>query len=126
MNLGTLENRLHILIKRLPMSNHNQQFSHTNSSPSIGTMIPTPGLQQSGNSNITGTQSVDSSLMVNNSSNTIGLSSVNSGNYMLHGNGSSSHVNGGTFSSSDCISVLLIHDINLTCPCTLYLTCYFF
>ncbi|XP_057786527.1 histone acetyltransferase HAC1-like isoform X2 [Salvia miltiorrhiza] len=94
LNLATLESRLHVLIKRLPMSNHNQQFSHANSSPSIGTMIPTPGLQQSGNSNINGTQSVDSSLIVNNNSNTIGPSSVNSGNYMLHGNGSSSHVHG--------------------------------
>ena len=101
MNQATLESRLHVLIKRLPMSNHNQQFSHANSSPSIGTMIPTPGLQQSGSSNINETQSVDSSLMVNNSSNTIGPNSANSGNYLMHGNGSSSHVHGGAFGSSD-------------------------
>ncbi|XP_047947725.1 histone acetyltransferase HAC1-like isoform X1 [Salvia hispanica] len=101
LNQATLESRLHVLIKRLPMSNHNQQFSHANSSPSIGTMIPTPGLQQSGSSNINETQSVDSSLMVNNSSNTIGPNSANSGNYLMHGNGSSSHVHGGAFGSSD-------------------------
>ncbi|XP_042037669.1 histone acetyltransferase HAC1-like isoform X1 [Salvia splendens] len=101
LNLATLESRLHILIKRLPMSNHSQQFSHTSSSPSIGTMIPTPGLQQSGSSNIKGTQSVDSSPMVNSNSNAVGPNGVNSGNYMMHGNGSSSHVRGGTFSSSD-------------------------
>ncbi|KAK4427976.1 Histone acetyltransferase HAC12 [Sesamum alatum] len=35
LNLATLESRLHILIKRFPTSNHNQQFSHANSSPPV-------------------------------------------------------------------------------------------
>lgn len=108
------------------MSNHNQQFSHANSSPSIGTMIPTPGLQQSGNSSITGTQSVDSSLIVNNSSNTIGPSGVNSGNFMPTGNGSSSHVHGGTFSSSDGTFSFMIYGITFGLPMHSYLTRCFF
>ncbi|CAA0837082.1 Histone acetyltransferase HAC12 [Striga hermonthica] len=86
LNLATLETRLHVLIKRLPMSNHNQQFSsHVNSSPSVGTMIPTPGLQQTGKSSIAGTQSVASSVLVNNTSNTI----------------SSGNMHGGSFGTSD-------------------------
>ncbi|PIN09129.1 Histone acetyltransferase [Handroanthus impetiginosus] len=102
LNVATLESRLHYLIKRLPMTNHNQQFSHANSSPSIGTMIPTPGLQQTGNSSLAGTHSVDSSLVVNNSaSNTIASSAANSGNFLTTGNGSSGNVHGGSFSSSD-------------------------
>ncbi|KAL0319949.1 UNVERIFIED_CONTAM: Histone acetyltransferase HAC1 [Sesamum radiatum] len=101
LNLATLESRLHVLIKRLPMSNHNQQFSHANPSMSIGTMIPTPGLQQTGNSSLAGTPSVDSSLVVNNSSNTIASSTANSGNFLPTGNGSSGNIHGRSFSSSD-------------------------
>ncbi|KAL8511296.1 hypothetical protein ACS0TY_017921 [Phlomoides rotata] len=94
LNLATLENRLHFLIKGIQSSNHNQQFSHTNSSHSTGTMIPTPGLQQARNSNVTGNPSVEGSLVVNNSSNTIASSSANSGNFLPTGNGSSGHVQG--------------------------------
>ncbi|KAG8387066.1 hypothetical protein BUALT_Bualt03G0214700 [Buddleja alternifolia] len=95
LNLATLESRLHVLIKRLPMSNpnqqpmtnhnqqpminHSQQFLHSNSSPSIGTMIPTPGFQQVGNS------SVDSSLVANNSSNANTTTTVNSGTFLSTG-----------------------------------------
>ncbi|GFP96135.1 histone acetyltransferase hac1 [Phtheirospermum japonicum] len=102
LNLATLENRLHVLIKGLQMNNHSQQqFSHVNSSPSIGTMIPTPGLQQAGNSSVAGTQSVDSSVAANNSSNTIVSSSANHGNFMPTGSGSSGNMHGGSFGPSD-------------------------
>ncbi|KAL3633867.1 hypothetical protein CASFOL_022629 [Castilleja foliolosa] len=94
MNLATLEQRLHVLIKRPSMSNHNQQLPHANASPPIGTMIPTPGFQQ------TGTSSVDSPLVAFNSSNTNASSTVNSGNFMPMRNGPSGSVHGG-FSSSD-------------------------
>ncbi|KAK6157063.1 hypothetical protein DH2020_011311 [Rehmannia glutinosa] len=87
INLATLETRLHFLIKRLPMINHNQQLSHANSSPSIGTMIPTPGFQQTGNANLVGTSSVDNS-------NTIASSTVNTGSFVPT-------QNGGSFGSSD-------------------------
>ncbi|CAA2934150.1 Hypothetical predicted protein [Olea europaea subsp. europaea] len=63
LNLQTLESRLHLLIRR--MSDHNQQFSHANTSSSIGTMIPTPGLPQTGNSILTRTSSIDSCVVAN-------------------------------------------------------------
>ncbi|XP_051136089.1 histone acetyltransferase HAC1-like isoform X2 [Andrographis paniculata] len=101
VNLATLESRLHYLIKCMPMSNHNQQYSQANSSSSVSTMIPTPGLQQTGNSSLTGTPSVDSSFIVNNNSGMIASSTTNSGNFLPTGNGSSANMHGGSFSSSD-------------------------
>lgn len=101
LNLETLENRLSILIKPLTMSNHNQQFLHANSSPSIGTMIPTPGFQQTGSSSFVGTSSVDSSLVGISNSNTIPSSTLNSGSFLPSRDGSSGSVHGGSFSSSD-------------------------
>ncbi|KAK4397843.1 hypothetical protein Sango_1259800 [Sesamum angolense] len=95
LNLATLESRLHILIKRFPTSNHNQQFSHANSFPPAGTMIPTPGFQQTGNSSMVGTSSVDSSLVATNSSSSVAQSTVNSGNFLPTRNGSSGSVHGG-------------------------------
>ncbi|XP_071711216.1 histone acetyltransferase HAC1-like [Rutidosis leptorrhynchoides] len=44
LNLETLETRLHILIKRLPLSNQNQQYQQGNTSVPVGTMIPNPSL----------------------------------------------------------------------------------
>lgn len=99
LNLDTLERRLHMLIRRYPANNHNQQLSHTNSS--VGTMIPTPGFQQTGNSSLTGTSSLDSSLVAINSSNTIASSTVNSGSFFPTRNGSSGSMHGGYSSSSD-------------------------
>ncbi|KAL7086653.1 hypothetical protein ACP275_13G014500 [Erythranthe tilingii] len=90
LNLETLESRLSILIKPLTMSNHNQQFSHANSSASIGTMIPTPGFQQTGTSSFVGTSSMDSSPVAINSSNATNL-----------GSGSLLPSRNGSFSSSD-------------------------
>lgn len=46
MNFSTLERRLQSLMKRF-QNNRNQNLSHHN--PHVGTMIPTPGLQPSGN-----------------------------------------------------------------------------
>ncbi|KAL3624661.1 hypothetical protein CASFOL_031329 [Castilleja foliolosa] len=101
LNLATLEKRLHVLIKGLPMNNRSQQqFSHVNSSP-IGTVIPTSGLQQTGNSSLAGTQSVDSSVAANNGSNTFVSSSANHGNFMPTGIGSSGNMHIGSFSPSD-------------------------
>ncbi|CAI9759917.1 unnamed protein product [Fraxinus pennsylvanica] len=77
LNLQTLESRLHLLIRR--MSNHNQQFSHANTSSSIGTMIPTPGLPQTGNSILTRTSSVDSCVAANNGTLASGYQQPSSG-----------------------------------------------
>ncbi|GER53976.1 histone acetyltransferase of the CBP family 1 [Striga asiatica] len=99
MDLSTLEQRLHAIIKR-PMSNHSQQLPHANSSPPIGTMIPTPGFQQTGNSSLSGTSSVDSSLAAMNNSNSIASSAVSSGGFVPMRNLSAGSVHCG-FSSSD-------------------------
>ncbi|KAM3339045.1 histone acetyltransferase HAC1 isoform X1 [Capsicum galapagoense] len=76
MDLSTLENRLLSVIRRLPRNNHSQ---HINSSVSIGTMIPTPGMPRSLNSSLIGTSSVDSSATAGS---TITSSAVNSGGFV--------------------------------------------
>ncbi|XP_070044184.1 histone acetyltransferase HAC1 isoform X2 [Nicotiana tomentosiformis] len=87
LNLNTLENRLHGLIKGLRMNNHNQRVSRVNSSGPIGTMIPTPGMAQGVNSALIGTSSFDSSMA---SGSTIASSTVNSGSFLPMANVSSS------------------------------------
>ncbi|KAJ8574268.1 hypothetical protein K7X08_026073 [Anisodus acutangulus] len=87
LNLTTLENRLYGLIKGLRMNNQNQRFSRVNSSGSIGTMIPTPGMAQSANSALIGTSSVDSSMAAGS---TIASSTVNAGSFLPMTNVSSS------------------------------------
>ncbi|XP_047316063.1 histone acetyltransferase HAC1-like [Impatiens glandulifera] len=90
MNMETLESRLHALIKRPPLSNHNQQYSHavnssSSSSSSVGMMIPTPVMPQSSNPNMMVTPSMDSSLIGSNGGNVIGSSVVNNGNVLSSG-----------------------------------------
>lgn len=97
MNISTLENRLHFLIERLPLSNQSQQYSHVNSSSSIGTMIPTPGMPQSGNSNLMATSAVDNG----NTSNNISSSNINSGNFLPSHGPSMTAGHAGSFSSTD-------------------------
>nr|DAD46362.1 TPA_asm: hypothetical protein HUJ06_004592 [Nelumbo nucifera] len=86
MNLDTLELRLHSLIKRAPANKHNQQMS---SSPSIGMMIPTPGMPQSGNSNPTVTSSINISVVAGSACGTITPNTVNSSSLLPSTNGSS-------------------------------------
>ncbi|KAL2493599.1 Histone acetyltransferase HAC12 [Forsythia ovata] len=66
----------------------------------MGTMIPTPGLSQTGNSSLMRMSSVDSSI-VGNSTNTIASSTVNSGSLLPTGNGPFGSVPSGSFSSSN-------------------------
>ncbi|KAK3000281.1 hypothetical protein RJ639_022669 [Escallonia herrerae] len=102
LDLGTLENRLHVLIKRLPLSNHNQQFpQHVNSSSSIGTMIPTPGMPQSGNSSMMVASSIDNSMVAASGGNRTGSSTVNTGPFLPAVSGASGGIHGGSFTSSD-------------------------
>lgn len=87
MNLETLEIRLHSLIKRLPLNNHNQQYQqqgNRNTSVAMGIMIPTPGVSQTGNSSVTVQSSMDHS-------------------FSNGGNTGSFIPNSGSFSSSDSI-----------------------
>ncbi|KAI7724414.1 hypothetical protein M8C21_016865, partial [Ambrosia artemisiifolia] len=92
MNIETLENRLHVLIKRLPYSNHNQQYQQQgNTSVPMGTMIPNPGMPQSGNS----------SMMVPTSMDTMVPPAVNTGNFMPNNTRIPSGMHNGSLSSSD-------------------------
>lgn len=100
VNLATLESRLQVFIERLSLSNHNQQFSHINSSSSIGTMIPTPGMPQSGNNSLMGTASIDNQMISGNVGNGITSSTVNSGTFLPASNGLSSvAAQGGTLAN---------------------------
>lgn len=80
MNQSTLEPRLASLIKGRQLNNYNQR--HANSS-SVGTMIPTPGLQHSGgNPNLMVTSSVDATMA---GSNNISNTAMNTGNLLNAG-----------------------------------------
>ncbi|KAI3761107.1 hypothetical protein L1987_51515 [Smallanthus sonchifolius] len=85
MNSETLENRLHVLIKRLP---YQQQG---NTSVPMGTMIPNPGMPQSGNS----------SMMVPSSMDTMVPPAVNTGNFLPNSTRIPSGMHNGSLSSSD-------------------------
>ncbi|KAI7985393.1 Histone acetyltransferase HAC1 [Camellia lanceoleosa] len=102
VNLETLENRLHVLIKRLPMSTHNQQYPHLVNAPSpIGTMIPTPGMPHSGNSSMMVASAVDTSMIATGGGNSMPSVAVNTGSLLPTANGSSVGIHGGSFNSSD-------------------------
>ncbi|KAL5554753.1 hypothetical protein UlMin_042154, partial [Ulmus minor] len=95
-NLDTLESRLHLLIKRPSLTNQNQRYPHmVNNNSAIGAMIPTPGMSNSGNSNVMVTGSTDSSMVPTTGSNSI-APTVNTGNIMPTGG-----IHGGSFNRSD-------------------------
>ena len=99
MNLDTLENRLHILIKR--PANQNQQFPQlVNPSSSVGTMIPTPGMSHSVKSSSMVTSSVDTS-MVSASGISIAPTTVKTGNLLQVANGLPVGMHSDPFNSSD-------------------------
>ncbi|PHU17312.1 hypothetical protein BC332_13007 [Capsicum chinense] len=94
MDISSLENRLLALIKRFPLNNHSQQFSNINSSASIGTMIPTPGMPRSSNSSLIGTSPVNNSVTARI---TITSSVVNSGGFLQTTNFPSASMRGVSF-----------------------------
>uniref|UniRef100_A0A2P2MUK3 histone acetyltransferase n=1 Tax=Rhizophora mucronata TaxID=61149 RepID=A0A2P2MUK3_RHIMU len=92
MNRNTLESRLSALLKRLPVNNHNQrQAQFVNSSTSIGTMIPTPGMSHGGSSNLM-VSSVNTMMVASSAFDTIASTTVNTGSLLPAT---------GTFSGSD-------------------------
>ncbi|GMP35258.1 hypothetical protein CsSME_00007775 [Camellia sinensis var. sinensis] len=102
LSLETLENRLHVLIKRLPTSNHNQQYPQlANSSSPIATMIPTPGMTHIGNSSMMVTSSVDASMIAASGGNNIAPATGNTGSLLPTANGPAVGMHGGPFNSSD-------------------------
>ncbi|KAJ9559953.1 hypothetical protein OSB04_005113 [Centaurea solstitialis] len=107
MNLETLETRLHVLIKRLPLNNHNQQYQQQgNNGVGMGTMIPTPGVSQSGNSSLTAPSSMDHSFAATSSGNSM-VSTVNTGNFIPNPTGTSGGMHSGSFSSADGIYLII-------------------
>ncbi|KAJ9567104.1 hypothetical protein OSB04_003070 [Centaurea solstitialis] len=100
MNLETLENRLQILIRRLPLNNHNQRYQQqNNTSVAMGTMIPTPGVAQSGNSSLMVPSSRDSSLVGPGGGNSMMSSGVNAGSFSMNTTGPSRGMHSGSFGS---------------------------
>ena len=90
------------MIKRLPMSNHNQQYPQlVNSSSPIGTMIPTPGIPHSGNASIMVTSSADTSMIAAGGGKSMASGTVNTGSMLPTANGPSVGLHGGSFNSSD-------------------------
>ncbi|XAR74064.1 Histone acetyltransferase [Bertholletia excelsa] len=101
MRLETLENRLQVLIKQLPIRNHNQQYTQLVTSSSIGTMIPTPGMHHGGNSSMMVTSPVDTSTTATTAGNSIASATGNTGSLLPTANGSSVGMRSGSFNSSD-------------------------
>ncbi|XP_028073318.1 histone acetyltransferase HAC12 isoform X2 [Camellia sinensis] len=109
LNLETLENRLHVLIKRLPMSTHNQQYPRLVNAPSpIGTMIPTP---DSANSSVMVASAVDTSMIATGGGNSMPSVAVNTGSLLPPANGSSVGIHGGSFNSQ--VPANFLHEQNI-------------
>ncbi|GAB4849917.1 hypothetical protein Ancab_029218 [Ancistrocladus abbreviatus] len=101
MNLDTLESRLHLFIKGVPLSNHTPPHSQfVNSSSPIGAMIPTPGMPQNGNSNMMVSSSVDTAVISSSGCGNILSSAASSGNLLPSSNGPVANMHGGSFLSA--------------------------
>ncbi|CAN0840429.1 Histone acetyltransferase HAC12 [Linum grandiflorum] len=82
LNLGTLEARLSILLKRTSINSQNQRHAQlANSSSAAGTMIPTPGMSHSVNSNLM-SSSVDPTMTSSSASDSIVPTPVTSASMM--------------------------------------------
>lgn len=102
MSLETLETRLHVLIKQLPMSNRNQHHPQLINAPSpIATMIPTPRMTHSGNSSMMVTSAVDASMVASSGGNGIAPASSVTEGLIPSTNGLSVGMPSGSFNSSD-------------------------
>lgn len=99
MNVDTLEHRIQVLIRRSSMNRNQQRQQHANSSSSIGTMIPTPGMSHSGNSNMMLTSAVDTAML--SASNNMATANVNTGSLLPTGNGPAMGMPSGSFSAAD-------------------------
>ena len=107
MNLDTLESRLHNLMKRPTQTNQSQQYPQlVNSSSPVGTMIPTPGMSHSGNSNMMANSSVDASMNTTGGTTSMSATPVSTGN-MLSGGGLH-----GSFSRADGKHNFIIFPLN--------------
>lgn len=105
MNLDTLESRLQALLRRQPQANHAPQQSQFMNTPTpVGTMIPTPGMQQQHNmnSNVMVSSAVDHSNMTSASAcGGMSSSTQGTGGLMPNSNGSFSSIRGGSFHGAE-------------------------
>ncbi|XP_074287927.1 histone acetyltransferase HAC1-like isoform X2 [Silene latifolia] len=100
MNMNTLESRLTAFVRR-PTTNHVLQHSQFINTPTpVGTMIPTPGLQNNGSSSVVVSTALDPSMMTANTG-TTPSSTPSTGSYMPTVNGSFSNMNGGSFRTAE-------------------------
>lgn len=102
MDTSTLQRRLANFMSRISASNHSQQLRlrhYNSSSSSIGAMIPTPGMPQSGNANPS-VSSVGNSMVASSSSASLVTSSASTAN-LLSTNGSVGGMQRNSFNSSD-------------------------
>ncbi|KAH9321216.1 hypothetical protein KI387_015855, partial [Taxus chinensis] len=102
MDLNTLERRLHIMVKRFhPSNSRNQNLGHHNPS-SVGTMIPTPGLQQIVNvSSMIPTPGTDISMVNGPGTANVVPSTISMGNMMPNSNDSASIMHGNSLMGTD-------------------------
>ncbi|KAF3774700.1 Histone acetyltransferase, partial [Nymphaea thermarum] len=102
MDTSTLQRRLANFMSRISASNHSQQLRlrhYNSSSSSIGAMIPTPGMPQSGNANPS-VSSVGNSMVASSSSASLVTSSASTAN-LLSTNGSVGGMQRNSFNSSN-------------------------
>ncbi|XP_021761966.1 histone acetyltransferase HAC1-like [Chenopodium quinoa] len=105
MNMESLEFRLQGFIRRAPQTNHVPQPTQFMNTPTpVGTMIPTPGMQQQSNvnSNVMVSSAMDHSNMTTTSAcGGISSSTQGMGGLMPNSNGSFSSISGGSFHGAD-------------------------
>lgn len=99
MNFSTLERRLQSLMKRF-QNNRNQNLSHHN--PHVGIMIPTPGLQPSGNvTAMIPTPGTDVSMVNCPGTSTVVLNTAGTGNMLPNSNENTSLLQGNSILATD-------------------------
>ncbi|KAK1317719.1 Histone acetyltransferase HAC1 [Acorus calamus] len=102
MNINTLQERVKAVVKSMQNPNHNAPYAHhASSTSSISTMIPTPGISQTGNPNLTVSSSMDNPMAISGSSGTSAPNSRNMGNMLSTANGPAQLVSSGSFSVAD-------------------------
>ncbi|KAK9757047.1 hypothetical protein RND81_01G137000 [Saponaria officinalis] len=102
MNLDTLEARLQALVKRPTPTNHVPQHSQfVNTTATIATMMPTPGIQHNGSSNGMISSAVDPTMMTASVGRSMPSSTPNAGSLTPIANGSFSGMRGGSFRAGE-------------------------
>ncbi|WOK94393.1 hypothetical protein Cni_G03095 [Canna indica] len=102
LNLASepVENRLFPIIKNL-LNQNRQSLSHNSTAPSsVGTMIPTPGILNSGSTNSAASMQPDNPTITASNSAIASQTTANTGNLISTANASNDAGNGGSFNPS--------------------------